>query len=157
MYSSYIFFQKVFQSKFFFHISHKETVHVFLDGKITVSHWCMRAHIFHTGKGRFVTFYKSLINSNKVNVRFLANLNRHDQRTLLGRNLKKLCDLAECDPEQLSASVVKKNVKYKEVPEVDSWRVPMLQELLMSRDGELTIKNLDQSEITELIDDICIS
>ena len=106
---------------------------------------------------RFVTFYKSLINSSKMNVRFLANLNRHDQRTLLGRNLTKLCDLAECDPEQLSASVVKKNVKYKEVPEVDSWRVPMLQELLMSRDGELTIKNLDQSEITELIDDICIS
>ena len=45
---------------------------------------------------RFVTFQKSLLNSSKLNVRFLAKVNVNDQRTLLGRTLQKMSSLAEC-------------------------------------------------------------
>ena len=44
----------------------------------------------------FVTFQKSLLNSSKLNVRFLAKVNVNDQRTLLGRTLQKMSSLAEC-------------------------------------------------------------
>ena len=106
---------------------------------------------------RFVTFYRSLINCKKVNVRFLAKLNQNDHRTVLGRTLQKLSMLAKCSYESLTASAIKKNVKFKEVPDGETWRVPLLQELILTRDGELSIANLDLSETIQLIDDICTS
>ena len=104
---------------------------------------------------RFVTFQKSLLNSSKLNVRFLAKLNVNDQRTLLGRTLQKMRNLAECGIDELSASYVKRNIKYFETPMAETWRIRMLQELLMTREGKMSIESLKPCEIDQLLNELC--
>ena len=64
---------------------------------------------------RYVTFYKSLINSSKFHVRFLARINELDQRTLLGKTLQsilEMCQIPGSRPQDLNAHLVKSKCKY---------------------------------------------
>ena len=109
---------------------------------------------------RFATFYKSLITCNKLSVRYLARLNEHDNRTLFGRTLGKLveeCNVPNDDTENLTASLVKKEMKYYKVPEEEQWMIPILLELLKQREGSLEISSLTCKEISNIIDYLCIS
>ena len=66
---------------------------------------------------RLVTFYRSLINTTKFQVRFLARLNENYMRTVLGRNLYNLldkCGLQHLD--DLHAKLVKQRCKYFVAP-----------------------------------------
>ena len=109
---------------------------------------------------RYVTFYRSLVNSEKFGVRFLAKLNERDQRTVLGKTLSSLlgqCGLHESRLRELCASIVKRKLTYFSVPEIEQWRVPMLQELLRIRDGNLLLENMGQQDINEIIEHLCTS
>jgi hypothetical protein len=69
-------------------------------------------------------FYNSLINSKKTPVRFLARLRESDQRTVLGRTLAALRLHCKVDDNiMLSATLVKKYLVYKDVPEDEAWRI----------------------------------
>ena len=48
------------------------------------------------------------------------------------------------------------NQTYSEVPESELWRVTLLEELLMVRQGKMDIPGFTPNEITNLLDDICI-
>ena len=109
---------------------------------------------------RYVSFYRSLVNSKKFCVRFLARLSEMDQRTVLGRTLGSLlsqCDLPQSRLAELTASLVKKKCSYMAVPEAESWRIPLLIELLKVRDGQLHLENLDYTENKNIIDHLCVS
>ena len=91
-----------------------------------------------------------------VNNELLSNGPGKCGKVCLGRrNLHKLCNLARCELNQLTARMVKNDLRYFEIPDSEVWRVPLLQELLSIRKGELDIANLDSSEISQLIVDIC--
>ena len=109
---------------------------------------------------RFVTFYKSLITCNKFGVRFLARISERDNRTVLGNTLRQLldkCSMTESEPDVLTAPLVKKKLSYFDMPMEEQWRVPLLQELLKIRQGNLKLGNLDNTEISFLIDYLCTS
>ena len=94
---------------------------------------------------RYVTFYKSLVNSKKFSVRFLARLQERDNRTVLGRTLEFLlteCDLPSSRLDELSAQLVKRKCSYKRVPDTEAWRIPLLAELIKVRDSQLALENL---------------
>ena len=109
---------------------------------------------------RYVTFYQSLVNCNKLGVRFLARLNDSDHRTVLGRTLRRIlddCRLTGSGLGQLNAQLVKKNLLYFMVPDGEQWRIPLIQELLQLRQGHLVVDNSDSKEIGDIIDHLCTS
>ena len=109
---------------------------------------------------RYVTFYRSLVNCNKLRVRFLARLNDSDHRTVLGRTLRRIlddCRLTGSGLGQLNAQLVKKNLLYFMVPDGEQWRIPLIKELLQLRQGHLVVDNLDSKEIGDIIDHLCTS
>ena len=106
---------------------------------------------------RYVTFYKSLISSNKFSVSFLAKLSEKDNRTVLGKTLEYLCDQCEVVLENLTSQCVKKNIRYHDVPEVEQWRVPLATELLQVRSGSMSIPGFSSSEIKSFLDFTCTS
>ena len=109
---------------------------------------------------RYVTFYKSLVNSNKVEVWFMARLDERDKRTVLGKTLQTIledCELADYNMADLSANMVKQRCSYKRVPEPEKWRPAMLKELLLMKEDKLTLGNFDDKEIEEIIQHLCIS
>jgi hypothetical protein len=110
---------------------------------------------------RYVTFYRSLITSKKMPVRFLARLAETDQRTVLGRTLSSLllsCNLADGDLLNLDARLVKKMMKYKTAPDDEKWRIPLCQELLNLREGgQLDLPEFTPEEREELLQYVCVS
>ena len=109
---------------------------------------------------RYVTFYKSLVNSKKFSVRFLARLQERDNRTVLGRTLEFLlteCDLPSSRLDELSAQLVKRKCSYKRVPDTEAWRIPLLAELIKVRDSQLALENLNSEEVKDVIDYLCVS
>ena len=109
---------------------------------------------------RYVTFYQSLVNCNKLGVRFLARLNESDYITVLGSTLRQMrddCSLTGLGLGQLTAQLVKKKLVYYTVPDGEQGRIPLLQELLKLRQGHLKIDNLNSEEISNIIDHLCTS
>ena len=105
-----------------------------------------------------MTFYNSLIKSKKTPVRFLARIRENDQRTVLGRTLAALrlhCKVE--DNNMMSATLVKKNLVYKDVPEDEAWRIPLSQELLKCREGTLEAPGFTSDELDDLLRHTCVS
>ena len=65
--------------------------------------------------------------------------------------------MAESGPDVLTAPIVKKKLVYFEMPMEEQWRVPLLKELLKVRQGNLKLGNMDNTEISFLIDYLCTS
>jgi hypothetical protein len=110
---------------------------------------------------RYVTFYRSLINSKKMPVRFLARLAERDQRTVLGRTLSSLlltCNLEDGDLMNLNAGLVKKMMVYKAAPADEEWRISLGQELFQLRGaGQLVLPGFTCEEQEELLHYVCVS
>ena len=105
---------------------------------------------------RLVNFYKSLLNSPKFTFRFLACIAEKDFRTTLGQTLEYLrieCELSNI--EELSSGIVKKYLRYKQVPHESNWQVSLAKELLQARDGNLIIEGFNKEEIDELVSFAC--
>jgi hypothetical protein len=87
-------------------------------------------------------------------------MNEKDNRTVLGKTLNSLldqCGLPVSRLEDLCASLVKKKCAYFRVPDTQQWRLPLLQELMKIRAGQLLLGNLDSQETNDIIEYLCIS
>ena len=65
---------------------------------------------------RCVSFYETFEASSKLCIRFLSNLCKNDLNTVLGRNLFSIADDCSVNPSDLSKMLVKKQMKYFDVP-----------------------------------------
>jgi len=77
---------------------------------------------------RCVTFYETVEGSSKLCIKFLSNLCKNDLNTVLGRKFSIANDCS-VNPSNLSKMLlVKKQMKYFDVPFDHAWKVPVLQE-----------------------------
>ena len=88
-------------------------------------------------------FYETIEASSKLCIRFLSNLCKNDLNTVLGRNLFCIANDCSVNPSDLSKMLVKKQLKYFDVPLEHAWNVPVLQELLNTRLNNLYIEGFD--------------
>ena len=82
---------------------------------------------------RCLSFYETIEASSKLCIRFLSNLCKNYLNTVLGRNLFSIANDCSVNPSDLSKMLVKKQMKYFDVPLEHAWKVPVLQELLNTR------------------------
>ena len=104
---------------------------------------------------RLVRFRDTMVSSNKLVIRLLANLFEGDRRTVLGRNLG--CLRSELGGGLLTPLIIKKNLRYYEVPANQKWRVSVISDLLEVRSGSKVIEGITSSEVAYLIDLLCKS
>ena len=107
---------------------------------------------------RYVSFYKSLVNSPKLCVRVMARLFQEDQRTVLGRTLDTLVNL--CNATSLSSitsQCIKKNLLYFPIPAAQEWRRKTVIELLQLRDKTLSLSGFTSHEVTTMLNFVCTS
>ena len=88
----------------------------------------------------------------------LVHLVGRDFWTRTGNNIHFIKDLSALDPWSSTSSGVKKMLadRVELVPQQDTWRIPYLCTLLDQR-GEMLHRMLDTTEVTELIDSICVN
>ena len=63
-----------------------------------------------------------------LNITNISNLCKNDLNTVLGRNLFCIANDCSVDPSDLSKMLVKKQIKYFDVPLEHEWKVQVLQE-----------------------------
>ena len=105
---------------------------------------------------RFVSFYKGLVDSPILTVRFLARLAEKDMRTVMGKTLHYL--LGECNCEQLedlTPHIVKKRLVYKIATHDQTWQVAFAQELQGIRNEDATVQGYTNREIITIFYHVC--
>ena len=98
-----------------------------------------------------MSFYETIEASFKLCIRFLSNLCKNDLNNVLGRNLFSIANDCFVNLFDLSKMLVKKQMKYFDVPLDHVWKVPVLQELLNTRTNNLYVEGFDDYIITEMI------
>ena len=103
---------------------------------------------------RLVRFLTALKDSNKIGIRFLTGISERDRRTVLGKNLSYIAEETGVTVAGLTANIVRRQMKYFRVPEEESWRVPVLHEIMTSH---LVIPGFTQEETNCMKDFLCTS
>ena len=86
--------------------------------------------------------------SDKPHLKYLTKIQKSDYRSVFGRNVTNICKEAQVD--NLS-DVCLNNITYASIPDDESWRCPLIVELLEMRSGRL-LSNLSTKEIKVLLD-----
>ena len=105
-------------------------------------------------------FGKNYIESNSIlvaaNFTSICCVYKNDHNTsVLGRNLFSIANDCSVNPSDLSKMLVKKQMKYFDVPLDHAWEVPVLQELLNTRTNNLYVEGFDDYVINEMINMLC--
>ena len=99
---------------------------------------------------RCVSFYETIEASFKLCIRFLSNLCKNDLN-----NLFSIANDCSVNLSDFSKMLVKKQIKYFDVPLDHAWKVPVLQELLNTRRNNLYVEGFDDYVIIEMINMLC--
>lgn len=76
---------------------------------------------------RFIKFYNTLYNSDKLVINNLRSIQQSDARSTFGANILKLC-ISNNDFNPLNLN--KNSLKYHEIPEDQIWRVDIIKEIV---------------------------
>ena len=119
---------------------------------------CGLSHVKTDIMARYIKYLSAIRNSPSMEVVVLANMVARDVRTTTGANLhyvERITGLVPwtCSPKQVKAVLGEMLV---ELPEQDMWSVPYLARLLEER-GEKFYSMDDTTDLTELIDSLCVN
>jgi hypothetical protein len=91
-------------------------------------------------------------------VSVLSHIVARNVRTTTANNLHLIREMTGLDPWSCLGNKVKKVLgdKPAEVPQQDSWRLLYL-EMLLDQRGEMYYRMEDTTQLTELIDSICLN
>ena len=98
---------------------------------------------------RFLRFIQQIEKSSKSAIKSLLSICKYDCRSTTGKNLRQLMIMSDKNTID--------SMEYCPVPEGDTWRIGILDELLDSRSSIAEIPGFTQEEIQDLIDFVCVS
>ena len=104
---------------------------------------------------RFVKFHQTNTTCNKPTIRMLAKIYENDLRTVYGNNLKQIANICEVAIDELSTQLVKNKVKYRNLPESEIWRLPILMEMMFARENNIQVEGLTRKDINSIINYVC--
>ena len=100
---------------------------------------------------RFSKFVRSIEDGKKRALRWVLQLVKQDVRSTTGKNLRNLMLKATAHS---GLKIEAYTEPYKAIPTNEMWRIPLVNEILESRNGGLTI-DLSKEEIGEFTDYVC--
>ena len=107
---------------------------------------------------RFVNFDKSLKYSSKPSICLLAKLKRHDTRTVHGNNLAQIAKRSDTDDlENITSYLVKTNMRYSAVPECETWRLSVINDMMSIKAENYPLEQYEHNEINNMLLVACTS
>ena len=85
----------------------------------------------------------------------LAKLYEKDLRTVYGKNLRQISNICKYEIDDLSTHIVKNTVRYRNLPENETWRIPIMKEMLFARENNLEIEGLSKKDINGMLNFVC--
>jgi hypothetical protein len=115
------------------------------------------SHVKHILIKRFLGFLVKIRKSPKKALNMLLSKTMKDARSVTGRNLRnimlpvgksKVEDVCFQDHAKLS---------YFTLDRENMWRIPMIQEIVNLKQGDLEVEDFDSDELNEMLDHLCTS
>ena len=106
---------------------------------------------------RFLNFRNQILKTSKPALKSLMSICEKDCRSVTGRNLRKTMLLCQGTSTHSLTINDLEQLKYFPVPNSETWRIPVLKELLQSRLDYEAIPGFSSQEITDMIHEICVS
>ena len=78
-----------------------------------------------------------------------------DLRTQTGRTLDKLSSKLDVELDQVNSTLVKKKMKYVDIPLEEQWRIAPAIELLNVKDNNFSLPGFSQEEVETMLSFIC--
>ena len=104
--------------------------------------------------GRYPAFYRRLLDSSSKEVRAMASLAAGWAQTVTARNLAHLQNLTNLNPLWDSLQQLKRALPVQQVPEVESWRLGLLDKLMEMRTDQQRAGE-DVKTVTAMISSLC--
>ena len=132
----------------------RQTRTYFVDHLLSCGHTSVRMDILT----RFVKFVRGLQASPSMEVAVLCGVVSGDVRSTTGRNLNLIGWEVGLNPLGISLGRMKEILggRLSPIPEVENWRVGYLGKLLQAR-GEALYEGRETSQVTSLIDSLCVN
>ena len=105
---------------------------------------------------RYVKFLDSLLNNKSSEVQFLVKTALSYVRSTTSKNLLLIQQESGLNPLKVSSSCIRGAMKIAEIPEKQSWRLPLLVKLLERR-RVMEVDLMCTKEISGVIDSLCSS
>ena len=86
---------------------------------------------------------------------FLVDLNKHDLRTVLCKNLESIAQDCNVQSRNLNKFCVKQHMIYNHIPLDQEWKLPILRELLKVKEDNFVLNNFVDTEIATMINFLC--
>ena len=117
-----------------------------------------KQHIKFSLMKRFFKFCESLRKSSKGILRMMISECEKNTRTVTGNNLREIMLLCKrTDILELEVGNIM-DLKYREPPTGDEWKILAVKELIEVRENEdMFIENFSSQDITEMINILCVS
>ena len=128
----------------------RNTHNYFVENLLAKSFYSVRAQIL----SQFISFVKRLRQSISHEVRLMCHISAADVRSQFGRNIDNLRLECDVDPWVAIPRNFKRNYRLYRTPDVDKWRVDLLDTLLIQR-RDMDTMGEDTDMITGLIDSLC--
>ena len=108
-------------------------------------------HIIKSLWKRFLKFVGNITNGKKKVLRNMLAVIKYDARSVTGRNLRHMRLMTiNCDEKELDVYAK----PYRKVPESETWRVSMVQELIEAKTGGFCT-NMSIKELTDICEYVC--
>ena len=99
------------------------------------------------------------LESPKISVRFLIRLAKCDHRTILGNTLEHIrakCGVRQEELSKLTPKMVRKHIRYMSIPDIEKWRVPLMNALLQARNATgVDVPGLNSGETDDMLTSVC--
>lgn len=104
---------------------------------------------------RFISFLNQIQNSNKILPKQLLNLVQNDVNSVTGRNIKRILLLTKKTKWMDVSPADINSIVYADIPEGNSWRVPLIQEITDVKFGQVDIPGFSIDECEEMLSFAC--
>ena len=106
---------------------------------------------------RFLSFMDKIVKSDKSAIKMLRKEAMNDVRSTTGANYRGIMLLTgETGIEKVNRESIKK-MKYYNIEEKDEWKVQIASDLLDIREGIKEIEGFEKKEMSNLLNNICVS
>ena len=106
---------------------------------------------------RFLTFLEQIRKSNKSASKFLLDSIFQDTGSTTGSNLRNI--LLNTDKTHVRELCPQDafNFKYHQIPQEEQWRLPFIQDIIEAKNGQMSISNMMDSDLDDILSALCTS
>jgi hypothetical protein len=106
---------------------------------------------------RFLTFLEQIRKSEKSASKFLLETILHDARSTTGSNLRNI--LLKTDKSDVSELVPDDafQLKYHPIQSEEQWRLPFIFDIIEAKNDQMSIPNISDSDLEEMLTVLCTS